>query len=133
MTSEHGIIKLFCVYTFLSIVISILAWLSVAGGIVEVSPWIHSGISVTDWLVAAAIYALGMYAAVRLYRHRFISIPIFALYFGLQLAAVASAYVSKGWIYFPGAGSQGTLPAVAISAAMLLYLAATQHRRPDTT
>lgn len=131
MNSNDKIVRLFSVYTVLSVGISVVAWLAVAFGLVEVSAYITSGIGLIGWLLAVTIYGLGLYAAVVLLRVGSVPIPIFITYLASQGAAVVFAYFSEGWIFFPAAGSQGTLPAVAISAAMLVYLIGLKLRRPD--
>lgn len=122
MKPADKIINLFCVYTFVSIFISIAAWLLVSLGVVLISPLIIPAISEIDWLMAATLYGLGLYSIHRLYLYRNVHMALFISYFALQLVAVTLAYWSQGQIYFPAAGSQGTVPALVISGAMLLYL-----------
>ncbi len=121
MKSEDNIIKLFCVYTILSVVISIFAWLAVGIGLVSISPNYIASIGILGWGLACLVYMLGLFMVYRLKQNQ-AGPAIFVLYPAAQALALAHALVSQGWYYAPSAGSQGTVPALLISLAMLTYL-----------
>lgn len=122
MKARDKIINLFCIYTVLSIAISMLAWAAVGLELLSVSPFITSNISATGWVLGCLIYMFGLYSVYRLHNYARVSIVVFGAYIFFQVIALVSAYMSNGWYYAPSAGSQGTLPALVISCAMLFYL-----------
>lgn len=121
------VVTLFCVYTGLSIGISVSAWIAVALGFVYVSPSVLVEISFVDWIFGACIYCLGAYLIYELYHQR-LNLFCFATYVLVQSYAVGQSFLVEGVLYFAAAGSQGTFPAVFISVAMLFYLTNSHHR-----
>ena len=127
MKTQDKVLNLFCVYTLLSVVISILAWASVGTGLISVSPIYTSGISGVAWILGAAIYLIAIYLVYQLHNRGRVSIATFGAYFLLQTLALGHGFLSYGWYYAPTAGSQGTIPAVLISLLMLVYLFSKNH------
>ena len=61
MKSQDKVIDLFCVYTFASVAISILAWVAVGLDLVTVPSIYTSGIGGLAWGIGVAIYAIALY------------------------------------------------------------------------
>lgn len=68
MKSENKdkVVNIFCIYTTLSIVISILAWMAVGLGLVSVSAVYTSSIGAAGWALACLAYMLGLFMVYRL-------------------------------------------------------------------
>lgn len=122
MKSEDKVVNLFCIYTILSIVISILAWMAVGLGLISIPTVYNSSIGIAGWALAGVTYMLGLVMVYRLKKHGETNIPVFAIYPVIQALTLGHSYVSHGWYYAPSAGSQGTIPALVISLVMLVYL-----------
>lgn len=122
MKTKDKVVNIFCVYTTLSIAISIAAWLAVALGLVSIPAFYIAEISTAEWILAGLAYSCGSFMCYRLSKFGSVSVACFAAYPAIQVLALVHAFTSHGWYYAPSAGSQGTIPAVVISLAMLAYL-----------
>src|SRR5690554_5450779 len=129
MKTKDKVINIFCVYTVLSIAISIVAWLAVALGLVSIPAFYIAEISAAGWTLAGLAYVFGLFMCYRLSKYGSVSVASFAAYPAIQVLVLVHAFTSHGWYYAPSAGSQGTIPAVVISLAMLAYLVS-KTRRP---
>ena len=121
------VVNLYCTYTGLSVVISILAWLVVFLGYANVAPAILNDIGVVDWMLGFVIYFMALWIVFNLYKKRPI-LDLFLVYLLAQSAVVWYSFLKHGTLYFAAAGSQATLPAIVISAAMFIYLIAGRNR-----
>ena len=128
MKTQDKIVNFFCIYTALSIVISIFAWAAVGLGFVSVPIIYTTGIGAAGWALAGLSYMLGLLMVYQLTKYGKVGVAAFAVYPASQALTLAHSYISHGWYYAPSAGSQGTIPAAVISLAMLLYLFSKTNR-----
>ena len=122
MSQVNKIINLFIVYTILSICISILGWIMVYSGFADVPNDITSQIGPLELTLAVLIYGSGLANVWTLFKFRTFHKSLFIGYIGIQALALILSSVQHGWLFFPAAGSQGTIPAIIISVSMYYYL-----------
>ncbi|MES2676229.1 MAG: hypothetical protein V4660_18470 [Pseudomonadota bacterium] len=122
MSRDNKIVNLFCIYTAISIAITAIAWSAVWLNLISVAPFNVANISSMSWLLSGLTGLFGLYTIYKLKNMDRFSVAAFLIYLVLQFAGLTLSYLANGWIYSPGAGSQGTIPALFISAAMFYYL-----------
>ena len=120
---------LYCACTAISITVSILAWSGVTLGAVSIPTGVAESIGVREVLTAVAVYGAGAWSVFELMRSRGIELPATLLFFGLQAGAVLGDFIADGSLYFPAAGSLGTLPSIGITATMLACLLRSERAR----
>jgi len=119
---KQKIISVFNIYTALSISISLLGWLMVTLGFVHVPEAITSHIGSFEIALAIIIYGLGIANVWTLSRTKKIYNALFLVYLSSQAFALFLAIIQQGRFFFPAAGSQGTIPALVISAGTFFFL-----------
>jgi len=122
MKQKHKIINLFNIYTTLSISISLLAWLLVTLGFVNVPEALISKIGPFEMAMGIIVYGLALANVISLYKTNSLNSELFLLYISSQIAILIMSFVQHGWLFFPAAGSQGTIPAIAITIGMYFFL-----------
>ena len=122
MNQEHKIINLFNIYTTLSISISMVAWLIVTLGYVNVPAGIINRIGSFEMALAIIIYGLGLANVWTLSKAKKFHGDLFLVYLSSQVLALILSFVQQGWLFFPAAGSQGTIPAIIITIGMYFFL-----------
>lgn len=122
MNQEHKIINLFNIYTTLSISISMVAWLIVTLGYVNVPAGIINRIGPFEMALAIIIYGLGLANVWTLSKAKKFHGDLFLVYLSSQVLALILSFVQQGWLFFPAAGSQGTIPAIIITIGMYFFL-----------
>lgn len=122
MNQKRKIINLFNIYTTISVCISIAAWLVVTLGFVNIPQDIINGIGPFDIAMGSIIYGLGLANVWTLSRIKIFNSDLFLVYLSSQVLALILSFAQQGWLFFPAAGSQGTIPAMVISVGMYFYL-----------
>ncbi|MGB5371461.1 MAG: hypothetical protein WBN18_13615 [Flavobacteriaceae bacterium] len=122
MNQEHKIINLFNIYTTLSISISMVAWLIVTLGFVNVPAGIINRIGSFEMALAIIIYGLGLANVWTLSKAKKFHGDLFLVYLSSQVLVLILSFVQQGWLFFPAAGSQGTIPAIIITIGMYFFL-----------
>ena len=122
MNQEHKIINLFNIYTTLSISISMVAWLIVTLGFVNVPAGIINRIGSFEMALAIIIYGLGLANVWTLSKAKKFHGDLFLVYLSSQVLVLILSFVQQGWLFFPAAGIQGTIPAIIITIGMYFFL-----------
>lgn len=122
MNQKRQIINLFNIYTILSISISMVAWLTVILGFVNVPSSIINRIGTLEMVLAITIFVLGLANVWTLSKTKEFNNVLFLFYLRSQVLVLILSFVQQGWLFFPAAGSQGTIPAIIITTGMYFFL-----------